>query len=261
MNKFKKTILAASCLAFAIPSYNSFAATTGTFSAKEKAQIEEVVHQYLLRKPEVIVEVLQILQQRQYKEAEKTVKQTQDSASSFATPLFHQSDDPVRGNPDGKITVVEFFDYQCSHCIDMVPVMDAALKNNQELRIVYKEFPIRGPVSDFASRAALAANKQGKYAEVSHAILTANQALTEDKILDLAKNAGVDVDQLKKDMDSKEIKDKIAANLELGKKLKLFGTPALFVGATDAKDPGSITYIPGQTTDKQLQEALDKAKK
>src|SRR5689334_12549783 len=74
--------------------------------------------------------------------------------------LFHQNSDPVAGNPKGKVTVVEFFDYQCSHCMTMAPVIEAIIKNNPNVRVVFKDFPIRGPVSEFAAKAALAANKQ-----------------------------------------------------------------------------------------------------
>src|SRR5437016_4513875 len=86
--------------------------------------------------------------------------------------LFHQAHDPVAGNPNGSVTVAEFFDYQCSHCISMAPVMANIIKDNSDVRIVFKEFPIRGSISEFASRAALAANMQGKYYEFNHAILT-----------------------------------------------------------------------------------------
>lgn len=253
----KTTLTAAALFTFAA---HSFAATqnTANVSPAERAKIEEVVHQYLLKKPEVLVEALQILQKKQYDQAEQTVKQTQQTAGNFTKALFHQANDPVAGNADGKVTVVEFFDYQCPHCIDMAPVMAAIIKANPDVRIIFKEFPIRGPMSEFASRAALAANKQGKYVDFSHALLTANQPLSQDVIFDIAKKQGLDVDKLKKDMTDKSVDDQLKDTIKLAQNLKLFGTPAFFIGKTD--DSGKISYVPGQMDQKQMQDSIDKAK-
>lgn len=262
MKSFVKTTLAAALLGFTAQSFA--AANTNTnantnISPAERTKIEEVVHQYLLNKPEVLVEALQILQKRQYEQAEQTVKQTQKTATTFAKALFNQPNDPMAGNPSGKITVVEFFDYQCPHCVDMAPVMDAIIKANPDLRVIYKEFPIRGPISEFAARAALAAAKQGKYSEFSHALLSSNQPLTKDSILAIATKTGLDVTKLKNDMNDKSIDNQLKETTKLAQDLKLFGTPAFFIGKTDAT--GSISYIPGQMSQAQLQGEIDKAGK
>lgn len=240
------------------PNNNSAAGAKISVTAEERAKIEEVVHQYLLQKPEVILEAVQNYQRKQYEQAEQTVKKTQESAASFAKPLFHQNNDPVVGNPNGKITVVEFFDYQCPHCVDMAPIIEKIIKSNGEIRLVFKEFPIRGPVSDFAARAALAANKQGKYYEFSHALLIAKPPLTQDTVLEVAKDKGLDVAKLKKDMDDKAIVEQIKNNVKLAQDLKLFGTPAFFIGKTN--DNKTITYSPGRMDENQLQDAINKAK-
>jgi protein-disulfide isomerase len=91
--------------------------------------------------------------------------------------LLYRAGDPIAGNPKGKVTLVEFFDYQCGHCIDMAPVIGEIIKANPNVRVIFKEFPIRGPVSDYAARAALAANKQGKYYQFSHANIKLAQEL------------------------------------------------------------------------------------
>lgn len=257
MKKMIKPLLAASILAIVTP---SFAATTNTnVSPAEKAKIETIVREYLIRNPEVLVEAMQVLQRKQYEQAQQTVKQTQKIASSFAKPLFHEANDPISGNPNGKVTVVEFFDYQCPHCVDMVPTISAIIKANPDLRVVYKEFPIRGPISEFAAKAALAANKQGKYETFSHALLTTGAPLTQESILQTAKTVGLNMDQLKKDMDDSSIQNQLKANIKLAQDLKLFGTPALFVGQTNTQGT-QINYIPGQTDITQLQSMIDKAK-
>lgn len=262
MTRFVKTVFATALVAIASQSY---AATSNSkanisISPEERAKIEQVVHQYLITKPEVLVEAMQVLQKRQMDEAQQTIKQTQQNVTAFATPLFHQNDDPVVGNPNGTITIVEFFDYQCPHCVDMAPVMDAIIKANPNVRVVYKEFPIRGPMSEYAARAALAANLQGKYHEFSNALLTSGQPLSQDSIMQIAKANGLDVDKLKKDMDSDKIKKQLQSNIKLAQNLKLFGTPALFIGKTNAKGKDAIVYVPGQMTPDQLQAQIDKAK-
>ncbi|TAK76961.1 MAG: DsbA family protein [Gammaproteobacteria bacterium] len=258
MTRFTKTALATAFIAFATQSYAANTATPAV-SPQQRAQIESVVHQYLVQHPEVIVEAVQNLQRKQFEDAQKTVKQTQLHATKYTDALFHQTDDPVGGNPNGKITIVEFFDYQCPHCVDMAPVMEAILKTNPDVRIVYKEFPIRGPASETAARAALAANKQGKYVDFSHALLTVNQPLTPDLIFQLAQKNGLNVDQLKKDMNDPTITNQIKTNFKLAQDLKLFGTPAFFIAKSDAvQNKGGVSYLPGALNQQQLQDAIDK---
>lgn len=255
MNMFTKSVIAAFVLSL---SSQNYAAPTKpvNVSPAEKAKIESVVHEYLVKNPEVIIEVMQILQRKQYEQAQQAVQQTQKIATSFAKPLFHQANDPMIGNPNGQITLVEFFDYQCPHCVEMGPILTETVKANPNLRVIFKEFPIRGPISDFAARAALAANKQGKYQQFSHALLNANPPLSQDAVLKIAKDSGLDVEKLKKDMNDKSIKDQIAFNTKLAKDLKLMGTPAIFIGKTNSQGSDTISYIPGRADKDQLQETL-----
>ncbi|MBA3662437.1 MAG: DsbA family protein [Gammaproteobacteria bacterium] len=263
MNSIIKASIAATLLSTLAAT--SFAANTPasaqvSVTPAERAKIETVVQQYLMQKPEVIIEAVQNFQRKQYEQAELTVKKTQQTASTFAAPLFRQDLDPIAGNPKGKVTIVEFFDYQCTHCVDMAPVVDAIIKANPDVRFVFKEFPIRGPLSDFAARAALAANKQGKYYQFSHALLGSNKPLTQELVYEVAQASGVDVDQMKKDMNNIETNNQLKKNMKLGQDLQLFGTPAFFIGKTDMSASGSINYVPGRMDQAQLQEAIDKTK-
>jgi protein-disulfide isomerase len=259
MKVFMKTAIAATVLSLTA---STFAATTTapTVSPAERAKIESVVHQYLIRNPEVLMEAIQVLQQKQSQQAQQAMKQTQDAAGSFAQSLFHQANDPVIGNPSGKVTVVEFFDYQCPHCVDMAPVMTGLTQANPNVRVIFKEFPIRGPVSEFAARAALAANKQGKYTAFSHALLNGSRTLTTASVMQIAQAAGLNVEQLKKDMEDSTIKNQLKANIKLAQDLKLMGTPAIFVGKTDANGKDAIKFIPGQVDQAQLQSIVDATK-
>lgn len=171
--------------------------------------------------------------------------------------LLRDKNDPIGGNPNGNITVVEFFDYQCSHCVSMARVLDAATSKNPNLRIVYKEFPIRGQLSQLAAQAALAANIQGKYHKLNQAMLN-SRSLSENTILSLATQANLNVTQLKQDMHSKEVTNQLRNNYALGRTLRVTGTPAMFIAKTNATNNGEVTYILGEMTPSELQTAIDK---
>lgn len=252
-----KTIAVASMLVFGTMS--AFAA--GDMSSTQKKQVEEVVHDYLLKNPDVLVQALQNFQQQQMMQARKTMEKTQESAPKFAKDLFQNGQDPVAGNPKGKITVVEFFDYQCPHCVDMAPVMDAVVKADPEVRIVYKEFPIRGPASETAAKVALAAKMQGKYFEVHKGLMAANRTLSDADIMKIAETAGVDMEKLKKDMTSDTVTQTLKATNTLAQKLQLIGTPAFFVAKSDVAPTApatAVVFIPGQVDLTQLQSVIKK---
>ncbi|HVE44294.1 MAG TPA: DsbA family protein [Gammaproteobacteria bacterium] len=256
MNRLTKFSIATSIIALNTASYAATATAAAPVSPAEQTKIEQVVHNYLISHPEVLMESMQALQQKQYQEAEKTIKETQKNVGAFSAALLRQANDPVAGNRNGKVTIVEFFDYQCPHCVSMAPVIESAMKANPELRVVFKELPIRGPASELAARAAIAANKQGKYYEFSHSLLVLNKPLTEEVIFTTAKNTGLNVDQLKKDMNDKSTSAQLEANRKLAQDLKLFGTPAIFIAKTNATS--NITYVPGQMNDEQIKQAIDK---
>ena len=234
-------------------------AATQSISPAERARVETIVHDYLVNKPEVLVEAMQTLQKKEMEQTQNIIKQTEQNASRYAKPLFHAANDPVAGNVNGKVTVVEFFDYQCPHCVAMSPILDNVIKSNPNVRVIYKELPIRGPMSEMAARAALAANKQGKYTALNHKLMASNKALTETIIFDLAKSVGLNVDQLKKDMQDESINAQLQVNMKLRDDLNLFGTPAIFVGKTDAKETDKIQYAPGRVNEADLKKMIAQA--
>ncbi len=240
-------------------------AQAADMSAAQKKQVQDVVRDYLVQNPDVIIQALQNYQQKQMDEAKKTIQKTQDTSPQYADALFHQANDPMAGNPNGKITVVEFFDYQCPHCIDMTPIIEGLIKNNPDVKIVFKEFPIRGRISEIATRAALAANEQGKYFELHKALMTSKQEpLTEEAIYQAAKSVGIDVDKLKAAMKSGNVEQQVKANYKLAQQLGLLGTPALFIAKSDISKTSpatAIVFIPGQADSAQMSQAIDKVSK
>jgi protein-disulfide isomerase len=201
-----------------------------------KAAIEQIIHDYLMAHPEVLVQSLTAYQERQ----EQAQAEAQRGAlTSRQDELTRDPASPVGGNPKGDVTLVEFFDYQCGYCKAVNADVKRLLESDGKLRLVYKEFPILGPASVTAARAALAAQRQGKY-DALHAALMENRGqLDDDKIYRIAGSAGLDVDRLKKDMEAPEIQAALQKNLKLASDLNIRGTPAFVVG--DQIVPGAIS--------------------
>ena len=189
-----------------------------------------------------------------------TLSFTTQAQASIAL-LFHQLHDPVMGNPKGNVTVVEFFDYQCGHCIAMMPMIEAIIKANPNVRVIFKDFPIRGPASEFAARAALAANMQGKYYHFSHALLTTNEPLSDETILKIAKSVGLNVATLKENMHSPRVNQQLKNNYLLAEEFNVTGTPAFFIGATHAKNSHDLNFVLGEMSQSELQSAINNAGK
>ncbi len=176
-------------------------------------------------------------------------------ADAVLNALFH-GNDPVAGNPKGNVTIVEFFDYQCGHCINMASVIQSVIRSDRNVRVVFKEFPIRGAASELASRAALAANLQGKYYALSHALLTTSDPLTEATVFSIAQAQGLNINKLKKDMQSPYVSNIIAANKKLAAQLGIPGTPAFFIGKTNATDTNDVKYELGELSSYTLQKTI-----
>src|SRR6266403_3556178 len=142
-----------------------------------------------------------------------------DKASAAVAARRHEvvddPDAPVAGNPKGNATLVEFFDYRCPYCKQVEPSLEALLGEDRQLRLVYKEFPVLGPESVTASKAALAARKQGKYDAFHRAMMTIKGQINDTAVYKTAESVGVDVDRLKRDMGAPEIARALKANTEL----------------------------------------------
>lgn len=187
----------------------------------------ERIRAYLLAHPEVIMEAVQILQRRQQTAQTEAAKQT---ISTRADEIFRSPSSPVGGNPEGDVTLVEFFDYNCHYCRASMPALRDVLGSDRKLRFVYKEFPILGPGSAFAARAALAAQRQGKYGPLHDALLQTPGSLTEESVLATAASVGLDLERLKRDMADPSIEAEIKSNRELAAALGIDGTPSWILG-------------------------------
>lgn len=201
----------------------------------DQAEFEARVRAYLIAHPEVIVEALQELERRQ--QAATDVKQKQ-AILDHRDALIASPDDPVAGNPAGAVTVVEFFDYRCPYCKAVAHDMIDTLEDEGDVRIVFKEFPILGPESEQAAKAALAARLQGKYLPFHRALMAHKGQLDEAALFRVAEEVGLDVARLRQDMTTAEIDETISRNLALANALAIGGTPAFVVG--DSLVPGAV---------------------
>ncbi len=192
-------------------------------------QIEEMIHDYLLSHPEVVLEVLDVL--RGQEQANKAERERRAIAAHRQT-LLNDPTSPVTGNANGDVTLVEFFDYHCPYCKRVMPSVMKVMDSDPGLRVVYKEFPILGPDSVLAARAALAAHQQApeKYLKFHTELMSSRSRLNEKRILQIAREVGFDTERLKADMNSPGIEAIIERNLALARALGISGTPAFVIG-------------------------------
>ncbi|WP_238367851.1 DsbA family protein [Mesobacterium pallidum] len=200
-----------------------------------EARIKELVLETIRENPEIVMEAVAILEQRQAQaQAHDQVQVLQNQREL----IERDPNAPVLGNPDGDVTVVEFFDYNCPYCRRVKPEVRALIDEDPNIRLVYREWPILGDGSVFAAKAALAARKQGKYEEFHWAMMGLQGRAEEASVLRVAEDIGLDVDQLRADMDAPEVEEHIATSMRLTQALGFNGTPSFVIG--DALVPGFV---------------------
>ncbi len=228
------------------------AAPAAQFTPEQRQAIEAIVHDYLAKNPEMLLETLQAAE-------DKVKNDAHDKASaaliSHRKEVFDDPDSPVAGNPKGDVSLVEFFDYRCPYCKQVEPALESLLRQDKELRFVYKEFPVLGPASLTAARAALAARKQGKYDAFHHSMMALKGQIDDDAVFKVAGSVGLDVARLKTDMTAPDIDRTLKANFKLADELDIRGTPGFVVG--DEIVPGAVSL----DALKQLIDAARKSKK
>jgi protein-disulfide isomerase len=201
----------------------------------ERARLRDLVREILKENPEIVLDALQTLEAREHDEASA---KSARALSQYRDQLERDAQDPVAGNPQGDVTLVEFFDYKCPYCKQAADQMFQAVQSDGKVRLVFKELPILGRESTIASRAALASLSQGKYLAFHHALIAERGPLDEANVLRIATAVGLDAGRLKTDMAKTDIDARIKRNLELAHALEIRGTPAFVIG--DALIPGAI---------------------
>jgi protein-disulfide isomerase len=167
--------------------------------------------------------------------------QSDDETVLTEALVLRDPDIPVAGNADGDITIVEYFDYQCPYCRKLEPELRQVVHDDGKVRLIWKDWPILGPVSVVATRMALASKYQDKYVQAHEALIGVNSKLTEPRIRELLAGAGIDVDRLNRDLvtNARSIGAIIARNGDQATAFGFKGTPSFIVGKF--RVPGILT--------------------
>jgi protein-disulfide isomerase len=213
------------------------------FTPAQRTEIVRIMRDALKQDPSILRDAVAALQ------ADETGKQKELLAAAKNSLI--DPADPVGGNPQGDVTIVEFFDTRCPYCRKMEPTMADLLARDHGVRVVFKDLPILGPASVLGSKALLAAQKQGGYEKLRDAIMAAPPQTTEAMIKEAAQHLGLDWARLQHDMTDPAIQRRIDANLKLARSIGIEGTPALIIGGE---------LIPGAVEGDELRSAIAKAR-
>ena len=219
------------------------------FTAQQRAEIVEVVRAALKADPTILRDAITALQEQDARAQQAAAR---SAIAGLGDALTRAPGDPVEGNPQGDVTVVEFFDVRCPYCRRMLPVMAELLHADRNLRVVYKDIPILGPASLLGARALLAAQKQNGYLQLRHALMTGPSDITAETLRAAAEKTGLDWDRLQKDMADPAVQQHLEANLGLAHKLEIEGTPAYVIGGR---------MLPGALSLADLQAAVAEQRK
>jgi protein-disulfide isomerase len=200
-------------------------------AAPDAEAVKQIVRDVIMAEPKLIMDSVQKFQMEEQKKAMQGANEVlKDAAAQKA--LYDNPNAAVAGNKDSKRTVVEFFDYNCGACKMMFKSIDALLKKDKDVRVIFHEYPIFGPASDTNSKIGLAVWRLSpdKYYDFHVKMMTHEGRVDEKVALGIVKELGMDADKVKAESEKKEVSEAIEANRELGQKLRIQGTPTLVVG-------------------------------
>jgi protein-disulfide isomerase len=229
MNSFCRSFAAATAMLLAL-AVNG-AAQAQSISPSQKSEIEAIIRSYLLANPELLQEVMAEMEKRQSAaESEKA----RGAIKQYSEVIFNSSRQVVVGNPQGDVTMVEFFDYNCGYCKRaMVDMMDM-MKSDPKLRVVLKEFPVLGQGSVEAAQVAVAVRMQDKtgkkYLDFHQKLLNGRGQVDKARALAAAKESGLDMARIEKDLASEEVKATLEESFKVAEALGLNGTPSYVIG-------------------------------
>jgi protein-disulfide isomerase len=226
---FRLPRLALMCCA-ALVLGHAMPAQAQSFTDGQKDQIRSVIRDYLLQNPEILQEAMVELEKKQ-KDAEKAAQSA--AMKDYSGALVNSPRNVVVGNPNGDVTLIEFFDYNCGYCKRAMNDLREMIKADPKLRVVLRDFPVLGPDSVEASLGALAAKNQikpEKFWEFHQKLLDQRGRIGKEKVIAVAKEFGADPAKIEKDMQSPEVRAAIEETMRIADALKLQGTPAFIVG-------------------------------
>jgi len=232
-NKARFTTLALMVVC-AAGAFAPITAKAAAFTDEQKAELEVLFKDYIMNNPQVMIDSVE-----KYKvDQEAKSKETAQEALAGKKEYFAKKDLPMAGNPDGDVTIVEFFDFNCGYCHKAFEDVVKLLEEDKNVRIVFQEMPILSPASMMMARMAYAAHKQGKYFEMHSALMNHRGGQTEEILMGLAKDIGLDMEKFKADMDSQDALVSIQDTTKIANDLGIRGTPGFIIG--DEIFPGYI---------------------
>ena len=206
------------------------------FSAQQRDEIGEIVKDYLLANPRILVEMSEKLQKIQNDEQNR---QREQILSSATASIFRSPVDFALGDQNADVTIVEYFDYNCGWCKRALNEVTKLTNGDKKVRVVMKEFPIFGEHSEYAARAALASKAQGKYWDF-HVALMKEQRVTKDNVMQIAGRVGIDVAKLKQEMENPKYGEAIKVTQQIATSLGIEGTPGFIIDSQI--NPGFVPY-------------------
>ena len=217
-------LLAAAAIALAAP------ASAQSFSEPQRGEIEKIIKDYLIKHPEVLQEAMAELEKKQaVAESEKA----RSAIKTHSEAIFNSPRQVTLGNPQGDVTFVEFFDYNCGYCKRALTDMMELMGKDPKLKVVLKEFPVLGPNSTEAAKIAVAVRMQDKtgkkYLEFHQKLLTGRGQVDKARAMAVAKEIGLDMARLEKDLKSDEIDATLQESMKLAEALGLNGTPSYVI--------------------------------
>ena len=205
------------------------AAMAQGLTPEQRAEVVQILRDSLRQDPSILRDAIANIELAE--EAERVAAQTR-AITSRADALFRDPNDAVKGNPQGRVTIVEFFDARCGYCKQLHPTMEQLIQRERDVRVVMKDLPILGPNSVTAARALIAAQRQNQYGALYDALMRLREEPTEPVLRREADRLRLDWARLRRDMDDPATTARIERNLELARALSIQGTPALIAGTT-----------------------------
>ena len=206
-------------------------------TVSQNLAIQKIVHDYLMAHPDVVMQALQEAQKQVVAQQAATAK---TALQQYSNEIYNDPESPILGNPKAHVTIVEYYDYQCPYCKETASAVDELVRQNPNVRVVMKEFPVLPPPSDYAARVALVAARYGKFSAFHDAIYAMNGRLDETQIMAAASQVGLNPAIVKQQVNDPTFTAEINQNLAEAQKLSIDGTPTFILNG--AIVPGAITF-------------------
>ncbi len=225
-----------------------------SFSDLQEDEIRALVYEYLMTNPEVIIEsVNEYSRLQQLRSQQRAVDSARENLSKLLDPNhgFVAVADPKKA----KVAVIELFDYHCGYCKRAAPLVKSLIENEEDIKVVFREYPIFGEKSEYAAEIALAAREQGKFLDMHFAMMDASGDLTKDRIRKIAQKYGADFSKLEKGRQSPNVEMSIVETFDIVREMGVNGTPAFVVASLEGDYVNVVQGFDAQALIESIEDA------